>query len=60
MMELTTFAVQYAEAMAQSTGLLVCITDRDQVIAVAGGAKKICCSATSAVSWNRPSMSATR
>ena len=38
MMELTTFAVQYAEAMAQSTGLLVCITDRDQVIAVAGGA----------------------
>lgn len=40
MMELTSFAVQYAEAMAQSTGLLVCITDRDQVIAVAGGAKK--------------------
>ena len=40
MMELTTFAVQYAEAMAQSTGLLVCITDRDQVIAGAGGAKK--------------------
>lgn len=40
MMELTVFAVQYAEAMAQSTGLLVCITDRDQVIAVAGGAKK--------------------
>ena len=40
MMELTSFAVQYAEAMAQSTGLFVCITDRDQVIAVAGGAKK--------------------
>lgn len=40
MMELTSFAVQYAEAMAQSTGLLVCITDRDQIIAVAGGAKK--------------------
>ena len=37
MMELTSFAVQYAEAMAQSTGLFVCITDRDQVIAVAGG-----------------------
>ena len=47
MMELTTFAVQYAEAMAQSTGLLAV-------------QKKICCSATSAVSWNRPSMSATR
>ena len=40
MMELTSFAVQYAEAMAQSTGLFVCITDRDQVIAVAGGAQK--------------------
>ena len=40
MMELTAFAGQYAEAMAQSTGVLVCITDRDQVIAVSGGAKK--------------------
>ncbi len=40
MMELTAFAVQYADAMAQSTGLMVCITDRDQVIAVAGGPKK--------------------
>lgn len=39
-MELTAFSGQYAEAMAQSTGLLVCITDRDQVIAVAGGAKR--------------------
>ena len=40
MVELTTFAVQYAEAMAQSTGLMVCISDRDQVIAVSGGSKK--------------------
>ena len=40
MVELTAFASQYAEAMAQSTGLMVCITDRDQVIAVAGGPKK--------------------
>ena len=40
MMELTAFAGQYAEAMSQSTGLLVCITDRDQVIAVSGGARK--------------------
>ncbi len=40
MVELTSFAVQYAEAMAQATGLMVCITDRDQVIAVAGGPKK--------------------
>ena len=40
MVELTAFAVQYAEAMAQSTGMMVCITDRDQIIAVAGGPKK--------------------
>ena len=30
MVELAAFAVQYAEAMAQSTGLMVCIADRDQ------------------------------
>ena len=40
MVELTAFAGQYAEAMAQTTGKMVCITDRDQVIAVAGGSKK--------------------
>jgi len=40
MVELTAFATQYAEAMAQSTGYMVCITDRDQVIAVAGGPRK--------------------
>lgn len=40
MVELTAFSSQYAEAMAQSTGLIVCITDRDQVIAVSGGPKK--------------------
>ena len=40
MMELNAFAGQYADAMAQSTGVMVCITDRDQVIAAAGGAKK--------------------
>ncbi len=40
MVELTAFAGQYAEAMAQSTGLMVCITDRDQVVAAAGGARK--------------------
>jgi len=40
MVELSAFAVQYAEAMALATGLMVCITDRDQVIAVAGGPKK--------------------
>ncbi|MEY8338622.1 stage V sporulation protein T [Lachnospiraceae bacterium 62-35] len=40
MIELTAFASQYADAMAQATGKIVCITDRDQVIAVAGGSKK--------------------
>ena len=40
MVELTAFAGQYAEAMAQSTGMMVCITDRDQVVAAAGGARK--------------------
>ncbi len=40
MVELAAFAVQYAEAMAQSTGLMVCIADRDQVISVSGGPKK--------------------
>ncbi|MDO4294659.1 MAG: stage V sporulation protein T [bacterium] len=40
MVELTAFALQYADAMAQTTGLMVCITDRDQVVAVAGGPKK--------------------
>lgn len=40
MVELTAFAGQYAESMAQTTGMTVCITDRDQVIAVAGGPKK--------------------
>ena len=38
--KLAAFATQYADAMAQTTGLLVAITDRDQVIAVAGGSKK--------------------
>ena len=40
MVELTAFAGQYAEAMAQTAGKIVCITDRDQVIAVSGASKK--------------------
>jgi AbrB family transcriptional regulator (stage V sporulation protein T) len=39
MAELGVFARQYAEALSQTTGLSVYITDRDQVIAVAGGKK---------------------
>ena len=38
--ELGLFAKQYAESLAQTTGLMVCIADRDAVIAAAGGAKK--------------------
>ena len=38
--ELSQFAGQYAESLAQSTGHLVCITDRDHVIAAAGNGKK--------------------
>ncbi len=38
--ELGMFAQQYAEALAQTTGHVVCITDRDQVIAAAGGGRK--------------------
>ncbi len=38
--ELGIFAKQYADTLAQTTGYTVCITDRDQVIAAAGAAKK--------------------
>lgn len=38
--ELSQFAGQYAESLSQTTGNLVCITDRDHVIAVAGNGKK--------------------
>lgn len=38
--ELSQFAKQYAESLAQTTGCIVCITDRDKVIAVAGGMRK--------------------
>ncbi len=38
--EMDGFAKQYAEALAQISGYKVLISDRDQIIAVAGGAKK--------------------
>ena len=38
--ELGQFAGQYAESLSQTTGNLVCITDRDHVVAVAGSGKK--------------------
>lgn len=38
--ELGVFARQYADSLAQSTGHAVCITDRDQIVAVSGAPKK--------------------
>ncbi len=38
--ELSQFAGQYAESMAQNTGCLVCIVDKDHVVAAAGSGKK--------------------
>lgn len=38
--ELREFAASYAESLAQTTGELVCITDRDYVVAAAGPKKK--------------------
>ncbi|HKM22854.1 MAG TPA: stage V sporulation protein T [Lachnospiraceae bacterium] len=39
--EMNLFAKQYAESLAQVTGYVVCITDRDQIIAVGGGGKSL-------------------
>ena len=38
--ELSEFATEYAETLSHTTGHITCITDKDTVIAVAGGAKK--------------------
>lgn len=38
--EIDNFAKQYAESLAQVSGYKVIISDRDQIIAVAGGAKR--------------------
>ncbi len=38
--ELTNFAKEYAESLYEAIGHIVCISDRDSVIAVAGGSKK--------------------
>ncbi|MEF9945708.1 MAG: stage V sporulation protein T [Lachnospiraceae bacterium] len=38
--ELGTFARQYAESLSQTMGSIVCVTDRDQIIAAAGNGKK--------------------
>lgn len=38
--EIDGFAKQYAESLAQVSGCRILISDRDQIIAIAGGAKK--------------------
>ena len=38
--ELGTFAQQYVDSISQILGCPVCVTDRDQIIAVAGGGKR--------------------
>lgn len=38
--ELGAFSKEYAEALAQASGHAICITDRDQIIAAAGGMKR--------------------
>lgn len=38
--ELGNFAKEYAESLAQTAGHITCIVDKDQIIAVSGGAKK--------------------
>lgn len=38
--ELGSFAKEYAESLAQTTGHSICITDKDQIIATAGGLKR--------------------
>lgn len=38
--ELGTFASQYAETLAKTSGYPICITDKDNVIAVSGASKK--------------------
>ncbi|MDR1689826.1 MAG: stage V sporulation protein T [Clostridiales bacterium] len=38
--ELGNFAKEYAESLAQTSGHITCIVDKDQIIAVSGAAKK--------------------
>ena len=38
--ELSEFATGYAETLAKTTGHIACITDKDTIIAVAGGSRK--------------------
>ena len=38
--ELRTFAKEYAESLAQTSGHIACIVDKEQIIAISGAPKK--------------------
>lgn len=40
MVDLSLFASQYAEVLAQTTGATVCVADQEEILAAAGGGKK--------------------
>lgn len=49
--ELSIFAKEYVEALAQTTGMMACITDHDQVVAASDTAAVNTRARESAVSW---------
>lgn len=51
--ELSVFAKEYAEALSQTTGLLSCITDHDQVVAAAGQGSREYSGKGSVRNWKR-------
>ena len=51
--EMSTFARQYAESLAQVSGQMTLIADRDQFIAAAGGCKALLGKSISS-SWRKP------
>ena len=50
--ELSTFAAQYATSMAEAAGSLVCVMDRDHIIAAEGTEKRIMMENRSAQRWS--------
>ncbi len=49
--ELSVFAKEYAEALAQTTGMIACITDHDQVVAASGQGSRESDGKESAENW---------
>lgn len=50
--DLSTFAGQYAQGLAAASGSLVCVMDRDHIIAAAGNGKRIMTESRSVGNWN--------